>query len=148
MQNSGSCLCGAVKITLNTSIKDIAACHCGMCRKWGSGPFLSIHTVDKIDIAGKEEITSFVSSAWAERAFCKKCGTHLFYRMRSSPDVFLAVGLFNKIDKAKLVRQIFVDKKPHFYHFVEQTEMLTEKDVLQQYYKDDPDVSIAKIKKA
>ncbi len=39
---SGSCLCGAVSVSMDLEKTDFDVCHCGMCRKWGGGPLLSI----------------------------------------------------------------------------------------------------------
>ena len=38
----GRCLCGAVTITTPENVA-MNACHCGMCRRWGSSPYMSIH---------------------------------------------------------------------------------------------------------
>lgn len=34
-EGKGNCLCGAVSFTAHDMAKNIGACHCGMCRKWG-----------------------------------------------------------------------------------------------------------------
>jgi len=38
-KQTGSCLCGAIRITAINPCKKVGACHCGMFRKWGGGPF-------------------------------------------------------------------------------------------------------------
>ena len=42
MAHTGSCVCGAVRFTITTPIKETGACHCGMCRKWSGGVFMSV----------------------------------------------------------------------------------------------------------
>jgi len=79
IKQTGSCLCGAVRITANNTGKKVGACHCGMCRKWGGGPFMEVDCSTDISFKGEEAIGVYNSSSWAERGFCKKCGSHLFY---------------------------------------------------------------------
>ena len=38
----GTCLCGGVTILANLEKKSFDACHCGICRKWGGGPALTV----------------------------------------------------------------------------------------------------------
>jgi hypothetical protein len=102
-----------------------------MCRKWsGGGPFLAVHAGSNVDIQGGEHITCFESSPWAERGFCKHCGTSLFYRMKHNGDHMLAAGLFG--DTAFSMKQeIFVDQKPDWYRFLaEDSEKKTKAQVM------------------
>ncbi len=128
----GKCLCGTVSINAKTT-KDVEACHCGMCRQWGGGPFIAIHCGPDVQLTGVESITEFDSSTWASRAFCKTCGTHLFYRFKPSNDLVVPAGLFQDHTGFELKEQIFVDKKPAYYDFSNKTEMLTEAQVFQKY---------------
>ena len=89
----GKCLCGSVSIIAQDNTQMIA-CHCAMCRRWGGGPMLTVHGGTDVEIAGVETITAFKSSDWAERAFCTKCGTHLYYRLIPANEYILSVGLF------------------------------------------------------
>ena len=75
----GHCLCGAVTITLDNPVQQVEICQCGMCRRWG-GAFYSAQSGDNPQVTGANEITEFRSSEWAERAFCSKCGSNLWFR--------------------------------------------------------------------
>ncbi|MEQ9448085.1 MAG: GFA family protein, partial [Rhodospirillaceae bacterium] len=70
------------------------ACHCGTCRKWGGGPLLAVDCGEHVTIDGEENVSIYQSSDWAERGFCGKCGTHLFYRLTQQPFYVIPVGLF------------------------------------------------------
>ncbi|AUG98415.1 GFA family protein [Prodigiosinella confusarubida] len=133
MQTSkGSCLCGAVTITIPEQYThEVSVCHCGVCRKWGSGPLMAIECPDGVTIEGEENITSYRSSDWAERAFCSKCGTHLFYKLFEPETYEFSAGLFPDGEK-QMISQIYIDNKPDYYDFVQQTPMLTEQDVIDQ----------------
>ncbi|CDG21682.1 Glutathione-dependent formaldehyde-activating, GFA [Xenorhabdus poinarii G6] len=128
--NQGRCLCGAVGFITSQSIEEINVCHCKTCQKWGGGPFLAVDCQDDLKIEGAEFISTYASSEWAERAFCKKCGTHLFYHLHHPSTYYLPIALFDHNQKSKLSRQIYVDSKPAYYNFVEDTPMLTQEDLL------------------
>ncbi|HGN0867073.1 TPA: GFA family protein [Providencia alcalifaciens] len=126
----GQCLCGSVKLTINQPIDTVHVCHCGMCLKWNGGPGMTIGYEGESEIEGSELITCFASSEWAERAFCKQCGTHLFYHLHSPSTYYLSAPLFDESKNAKMGTQIYIDCKPNYYNFVEKTPMLTEQDIL------------------
>jgi hypothetical protein len=112
---------------------DVNACHCGMCRRWGSGPYFSFHGGGDLRISGAEHITAFRSSEWAERAFCRNCGTHLFYRLLPTNDHELASGLFQDGPAFRFREEIFIDQKPAWYAFANATTKLTEAEVFAKY---------------
>jgi hypothetical protein len=127
----GSCLCGSVSISTGEQ-QAISVCHCGMCRRWGGGPFLSVHCGSQITLQGREHVTVFRSSQWAERAFCTKCGTHLYYRFIAADEYVAPAGLFQDAP-LQLEEQIFIDQKPGYYSFANQTVQLTEAEVFAKY---------------
>ncbi|MEX1148116.1 MAG: GFA family protein, partial [Sphingomonadales bacterium] len=103
----------------------VGACHCGMCRKWGGGPLLAVESVGDIRFEGKEHITLYASSDWAERGFCARCGTHLFYRLRGQHHYAFPAGFLTDTAGLTFTSQIFIDEKPDFYAFANQTRDLT-----------------------
>lgn len=129
----GSCLCGEVKITASKAKAEFEACHCEMCAKWGGGPFLTVECGHDIDIEGAESVSVFASSEWAERAFCKHCGTHLYYHLKGHNGYTLSLGLFDERPQLPFERQIFIDSKPADYHFGTQTKTLTGKETFALY---------------
>jgi hypothetical protein len=130
--HTGTCLCAAVRIGITPNDKKLGACHCGMCRKWGGGPFLSIHTEQDVVIEGADSVAIFESSQWAERGFCGRCGTHLFYRLKGNAHYALPVGLFDDLQWT-LEEQIFIDEKPPYYDFANVTQNKTGAEVFAQY---------------
>ncbi|EMI5489795.1 GFA family protein [Providencia stuartii] len=128
--SQGQCLCGAVKIATQQPVDKISVCHCEMCQRWNGGPSFTIDCHSDVSIDGEEFITRFASSEWAERAFCKQCGTHLFYHLHTPSSYYVSSTLFEETKSATLAMQIFVDSKPAYYNFVEKTPMLTEQDII------------------
>ena len=126
---SGRCLCGAVRFTAETVETHFHACHCGMCRRWGGGPSLSANA-DKVRFEGEENIQRYQSSDWAERGFCRKCGTGLFYFFKPASQYMLSVGLFDEPKDFVLAEEIFIDHKPGFYDFAGEHPKKTEAEVL------------------
>ena len=52
--STGKCLCGAVSLECQFENTNLGACHCGMCRKWGAGPFLALECGTNVKIKGEE----------------------------------------------------------------------------------------------
>jgi len=132
-KNTGSCLCGAVNFTASEASASVGSCHCGMCRKWNGGPLLTVDCGSEVSFEGDSNITVFNSSEWAERGFCNKCGSHLFYRLKENNQYMILAGLFDNNDKFVFDHQIFIDKKPSFYSFSNDTNNMTEKEVFERY---------------
>ena len=88
-------------------------------------------------IEGEEYVQIFESSDWAERGFCKVCGTHLFYRHKEPRQYVLPVGLFRAADSFVFQKEIHVDSKPEFYFFGNEVEKLTEEEVEAQFASGD-----------
>lgn len=130
---SGRCLCGAVTLTATPKSHDVGSCHCDMCRRWGGGPLLAVECETDLSFSGEEHIGVFGSSDWAERGFCKECGTHLFYRLKGGSYYALPVGLFDGEGEWKLTEQVFIDEKPPFYSFSQKTHDMTGEELFAKY---------------
>lgn len=130
VEAAGQCLCGAIRIQASHIVTHLHACHCDMCRRWGGGPFMSVDGGQKVSFDGEEHMTVYASSAWAERGFCQHCGTHLFYRIKDSHQYYIPIGLLEPIEGVVFLEQIFIDRKPPYYGFANETHNLTEKEVM------------------
>jgi len=130
---TGSCLCSAVQFTAKKMDHDVGACHCEMCRKWGGGPLLAVDCGDEVEFKGEQAISVFDSSEWADRGFCKECGTHLFWRLKQTQQHIMPVGLFEKTQGLVLDHEVFIDEKPSFYSFAEQTKSMTGDEVFAMF---------------
>lgn len=128
----GACLCGAIEVTAPDR-QHIDVCHCTMCRRWGGGPLLAVHCGADVRFSGREQPAIYKSSDWAERGFCPGCGTHLFYRLALNNEYALPVGLFAQGGSFDLHSQIFIDEKPEYYEFANDTPQLTGEQVFAQF---------------
>ncbi|MFT5707240.1 MAG: hypothetical protein ACI9ES_001531 [Oceanospirillaceae bacterium] len=133
IEAKGNCLCGAVKIHAQSMNTKVGACHCNTCRKWNGGPLLAVDCKSAVSFEGKENITVFDSSQWAERAFCSKCGTHLFYRLKEQNQYIVPAGILEAESKLHFDHQIFIDQQPQYYSFANETKNMTGEEVFAQY---------------
>lgn len=136
-KQSGSCLCGAIRFSIEKADPNIGACHCSICRKWGGGPLIAVDCGSEVSFEGKDNITVYNSSDWAERGFCKQCGTHLFYRLKESQQHIVPVGLLNDNNTFNFDHQIFIDEKPSYYSFANKTSDMTGAEVFAKYASPD-----------
>jgi len=132
-ETTGRCLCGTVKYRVKNKIKETSACHCEMCRRWASGPFFGTSMIDEITFSGEDNITHYRSSNWAERAFCKVCGSSLYFRMIEAGQLFLATGTLDDQSEIVMNREVFIDEKPDYYSFSGDAKKMTGKEMFDMY---------------
>ncbi|MEO1472202.1 MAG: GFA family protein [Pseudomonadota bacterium] len=134
----GACLCGAVRVTLPDPVATTDACHCGICRKLcGGGPMLALHAPRgaKPAVEGEDNLSVYASSEWAERAFCRTCGTPVWYRFVEADFHSLSAGLFDT-ERLTLTREIFIEAKPALYDLAGERPRLTEAEVIAAFEKE------------
>jgi len=111
---TGHCLCGAVTIAVaGAHDPRVGACHCRMCQRWSGGLFLCF-TADAAAVTVSGDVTRYRSSAFAERAFCPRCGSHLWFNdvePGGKPRSYeLMPGLFDAARSWPLRSEIYVDR--------------------------------------
>lgn len=87
----------------------------------------------KVRLTG-DDIAVYDSSDWAERGFCKNCGTHLFYKLKQTQQYVVPAGLLDvEAESLTFDHQIFIDEKPVYYHFGNETEIMTGEEAFALY---------------
>ena len=122
---SGGCLCGAVRFAATPKNGEFGACHCSMCRRWAAGPFFAMECEGAVNVANPSELGVYRSSQWAERCFCKRCGTVLFYRLVDKGFYAVSAEAFDDRTGFAFTSQIFIDEKPSYYEFANKTHNMT-----------------------
>ena len=114
----GRCLCGAVEVEAAAVTEGVGACHCGMCRRW-TGALFAVVTAPADAVTVRGEAARFASSDFAERAFCPRCGSHLWWRRTDEADARydLMAGLFDAVEDWPLESEIYVDRRPRYLPF-------------------------------
>lgn len=85
---------------------------------------------DGFSIEGEEHITTYSSSNWAERAFCSKCGSCLWYKFLPTGNRTFVAGLFNLPEGMAIKQQIFADEKPDWYDLAQDSPMKTGPEII------------------
>jgi len=78
--HKGSCLCGAVELTVTGNPVAEGFCHCSSCRSWAAAPVnaFTLWKPDAVKITkGADSIGVYHKTEKSYRKFCKTCGGHL-----------------------------------------------------------------------
>jgi len=135
MSKTGRCLCGAVSYELAEAPTSYGACHCGMCRRFSGGIELGVQVMPgDITWSGEDSIQTYTSSDWAERGFCRVCGSSLFWRLTMDGPMkgmmSLAAGSLDDLDGMELSHEVYIDHKPAGHAFAGERQRMTEADVM------------------
>ncbi|MDE1466400.1 GFA family protein [Aurantiacibacter sp. D1-12] len=128
-QLQGHCLCGAVKITLSDPKDHVEYCHCDMCRHWTGSNYPALEGAS-FKLSGEEHIATYKSSEWAERAFCSKCGSNLWYKFLPTGNRSFLAGLFDGASDLPVGREIFVEEKVRWGEIPGEHDRLTGEEVI------------------
>ena len=114
---SGHCLCGAISISIDGPHDPrVGVCHCRMCQRWSGGVNMGFGAEARaVTVSGR--VSRYLSSSFAERAFCPVCGSHLWYRdvgedgepVPDEPYEF-SPGLFDAARDWPLRSEIYIDR--------------------------------------
>lgn len=117
----GGCLCDGVKYELSGILRPSVACHCVQCRKT-SGHYVSATQVEpeQLTLTSQETVAWFQSSREAERGFCNRCGSSLFWRhMADGGRVSVMSGTIDGATGIHTSHHIFVADKGDYYEITD-----------------------------
>lgn len=116
VMHSGSCLCGAVRFTVQGDLTEPNACHCQACRKQ-TGHFLASVAVPRSSlwVEGEADVKWYQSSEKVRRGFCRVCGSTLFWDPIYHDWTAIAMGAFDGATGTLLALHIFVAEKGDYY---------------------------------
>ncbi len=111
----GSCLCNAIEYEIHGELGPTMMCHCSKCRK-ANGAAYAVNSAVKTDefhlVRGKEFVSEFESTPGVFRSFCKQCGSPLYSRRPSQPEILrLRIGTLDTPVNVKPMAHIFVGSK-------------------------------------
>ena len=135
LKRTGQCLCGSVQFEIELTSPHFSICHCGMCRRWSAGPYMSVHGKGPGRFIKGNTLAWYRASPWAERGFCTTCGSSLFYRLAEDHDAMLvaAVDALDDASGITLEQHIYIDAKPDRYDFADHCPRLTEAETLNAF---------------
>lgn len=112
----GSCLCGGIEYTADTIVESASHCYCTMCQKQhgaGAGSYANIASAALQIERGAELIAQYASSDHGRRAFCKVCGSTLFWGSTQTPErIAVTLGTLDSGFNGPVERELFTDTKP------------------------------------
>lgn len=116
---TGQCLCGDITFEYDGPLGPISLCHCSQCRRAHGSAFSASSPVRKIHflyLAGEERVTEFESRPGKYRAFCNRCGSHLYSRLDAIPGILrLRIGVINEPLEKGPSRHIYVGSKSDWF---------------------------------
>lgn len=131
---TGGCLCGDVRFTMRPKSETFGACHCGMCRRWSAGPYIEVDCAPGgLVIEDDARLAAYRSSEWAERLFCKTCGSSLFFHYLPADHYSVAFDALDDVEGLVFDQQIFIDEKPRAYSFAEDTAKMTGAEIIAKF---------------
>jgi hypothetical protein len=109
---SGGCQCGAVRYALYALPVSPSICHCRMCQKAMGNLFMASAAVPLEEFAWtRGEPATFRSSSVAERGFCARCGTPLFFRPFDALEIEITLGSLDEPARVKPRRQVGIESR-------------------------------------
>ncbi|MEO0342776.1 MAG: GFA family protein [Pseudomonadota bacterium] len=117
---TGRCECDAVQYKLKGPLRDSVACHCKQCRRT-SGHYFSATAVsnERLSLIKTDGLKWYRSSENAERGFCKKCGSSLFWRRNGEGTTSVCSGTLDDPTGLKTSKHIFVADKGDYYEIAD-----------------------------
>ena len=132
-------MCGSVRFEAQDVPAAFGACHCEMCRRWTGSALLGMTVPDEnVDWLGEDHIASRQTSPWAMRAWCRECGSNLYYKVTIqnewSGNVELPIGLFDDANGLTLANEIYIDHKPDSFAYAgEGRKLMTRQDCIEKF---------------
>jgi len=110
---TGSCLCGAIRYTVDVPITELRACHCTHCQK-ASGAGGSVNAVIPSGVFHITQGTPKRYDAKADsgrtlyRFFCGDCGSPIYSQRATAPDILvLRAGTLDQSGDMKITTNIW-----------------------------------------
>lgn len=119
MAYAGSCACGRISFKVSGDLLEVNWCYCVPCRKQAGGPFLPFGDFNKQNVSWSQQPDVWASSKFAERYYCKQCGSAIGMLYLFQPDrLGIVAGLFDGKEAAKLTptAHIFLKDKPEWFN--------------------------------
>ena len=85
---------------------------------------------ESLDLEKHEGLRWRQTSEWAERGFCRECGSSLFWRITAAGKYHgttsVSLGSLDDTSGVTLIKEWFIDKKPEAYTLAGERECITE----------------------
>src|ERR1700678_2959431 len=105
--HTGGCLCGGVRYRVRGELRGVIACHCSQCRRT-SGHFAAMTSAPSanFELTASDPLVWYPSSAGAERGFCGRCGSNLFWKQAGRDEISITAGTLDTPTGLAVVQHI------------------------------------------
>lgn len=112
----GSCACGGVRYEVRGAlVGPVTLCHCWRCRKHSGSSFgttCGVRAADLVVTAGEDRLASWQSSPGVDRYFASCCGSPIYKRDASRPELLgLRLGTLDDDPGRKAERHFMIASK-------------------------------------
>ncbi|WP_339070475.1 GFA family protein [Pseudomonas idahonensis] len=120
--HTGGCHCGRLRYQFSGPLRDIAHCHCSICRRVSGGLVTTWITLPARAFKWLEGVPArYDSSASCARYFCADCGAHLALVTHLSQDsIDVTIATLDHPERAPADRHIWTDSRLPWLHLDEQ----------------------------
>ena len=126
-QLTGSCLCGAIRYTIDAPVTELRVCHCKHCQK-ASGAGGSVNAALPSSAfritqgTPKRFDAKAASGRTLHRYFCGDCGSAIYSQRATTPEnVVVRAGTFDNAGPLKITTEIWCDSAPDWAYIDPQT---------------------------
>ena len=120
---SGSCLCGCVRYEIDGKLGPVGHCHCVTCRKAQGGAFVTNAPVRLKYfqlLSGADSVAEYESSPGKKRCFCRSCGSPLWSRRESEPEILrIRLGLLDSDPERRPLAHVWVSEKAPWFEITD-----------------------------
>lgn len=121
---TGRCQCGNIRYSVSGPMREVIACHCKQCRRTVGSYFMATNAAaDEVSIEDTAGTLTWFRDAdydWAERGFCKRCGSNLFWRADDSGTISITAGSIDEPSGVHVAAHIFVADKGDYYKIADE----------------------------
>ena len=122
MALSGSCLCGAIRYSIQSPVSELRACHCTACQKAsgaGGSVNAAVASADVQFTKGKPKRFTMQadSGRTLHRYFCGDCGSPVYSQRDISPErMVIRAGTIDNPPPMKIAAHIWTGSKRDWSH--------------------------------
>lgn len=123
MALTGGCLCGGVRFLVTERPMGVVNCHCGQCRRFHGhvGAYITVPR-GTVFFQADATLSWYRSSEFAQRGFCGRCGSSLFWKEDGNPHLEIAAGSLDQPTGLATLRHGYVADKADYYEITDGVE--------------------------
>jgi len=115
----GGCLCGSVRFRIHGKLGPAGFCHCKQCQRASGSAFAANAPVRThyFEIhAGADLVSEYESSPGKFRAFCRRCGSPVYSRRDTEPEIRrIRLGTLDSDPERRPLAHVYVSSKAPWY---------------------------------